>query len=54
MSLEDWWPSLPRQGNEANGNAKDMYGPDYKALETFHICGDHAPHDYWVSFIMAV
>ena len=49
MSLEDWWPSLPSQENEAGIGVKDIEGPDFKALERFHICGDHVPHDDWVS-----
>lgn len=52
MNLEDLlWPSIPRQGDEKSKEA-DADGiiqePDYKALESFHVCGDHIPRGYWV------
>lgn len=51
MNLEDFWPSLPKQGNGELQSVDSEFGIqklDYKVLEQFHICGEHIPRGYWM------
>ncbi|MCO5552899.1 hypothetical protein L7F22_006418 [Adiantum nelumboides] len=51
MNLEDLWPSLPTQGEDKSRDTDADVAtqqPDFKALESFHICGDHIPRGYWM------
>eukprot|EP00250_Pteridium_aquilinum_P003787 c14075_g1_i1 orf=202-1773(+) len=51
MNLEDLWPPFLRQGDEKLKEADTdgvIQEPDFKALENFHVCGDHIPRGYWM------
>lgn len=51
VNFEDSWPSFPRLVDEKVqeiDNDAGIQEPDVKALESFHICGDHIPRGYWM------